>query len=127
MPLHTQTLTELAAGLAEGDFTSVEVTQTLLDRIAAHNDKLNAYITVCDESALKQAKAADAARALAGGHVGGTARAVPRCRPGGRDSAGGPRALALGPQHQVLYSPGGRRTGERAGRPGRGCGACQHP
>jgi aspartyl-tRNA(Asn)/glutamyl-tRNA(Gln) amidotransferase subunit A len=63
MPLHTQTLTELAAGLAEGDFTSVEVTQTLLDRIAAHNDKLNAFITVTADEALSAAARADAARA----------------------------------------------------------------
>ena len=63
MPLHTQTLTELAAGLTQGDFTSVEVTQALLDRIAAHNDKLNAFITVTADEALAAAARADAARA----------------------------------------------------------------
>ena len=46
MDMHLQTMTELAAGLERGDFTSVELTEALLDRIAAHNDKLNAFVTV---------------------------------------------------------------------------------
>jgi len=41
-------------------FTAVELTQAYLDRIAATDDKLNAYITVTPEVALEQAKAADA-------------------------------------------------------------------
>ena len=42
--LHAKSLTELRAGLEAGDFSSVEVTQTLLDRIAVEDDKLNALI-----------------------------------------------------------------------------------
>ena len=58
-----KTVAELSAALAAGDISSVELTQAYLDRIAKHNDRLNAYITVCDEVALDQAKAADLARA----------------------------------------------------------------
>lgn len=63
MDLHSQTLTELAAGLDGGDFTSVEITEALLERIATHNDKLNAFVTVTADEALASAARADAARA----------------------------------------------------------------
>lgn len=63
MDMHLQTMTELAVGLENGDFTSVELTETLLDRIARHNDKLNAFVTVTAEEALAAAAGADAARA----------------------------------------------------------------
>ncbi len=62
MSLYSQTLTELAVGLENGEFSSVELTQALLDRIAVHNDKLNAFITVTAEQALATAARADAAR-----------------------------------------------------------------
>lgn len=57
------TVAELSAALAAGDISSVELTQAYLNRIAQYNGELNAFITVCEESALEQAKAADAARA----------------------------------------------------------------
>ena len=63
MALHDKTLTELRAGLEAGDFTSVELTQALLDRIAAGDDKLNALITVTRDEALAAAAQADADRA----------------------------------------------------------------
>ena len=63
MALHDQTLAELRAGLEAGDFTSVELTQALLDRIAAGDDKLNALITVTRDQALASAEQADADRA----------------------------------------------------------------
>jgi len=63
MALHTLTMSQLTAGLEAGDFTSVDVTQALLDRIAAHDDKLNALITVTSEQALDAAAKADAERA----------------------------------------------------------------
>ncbi len=69
MALHTQTLAELASGLAKGDFSSVEITQALLDRIALHNDKLNAFITLTSDAALAAAAQADAARASGSGGV----------------------------------------------------------
>ena len=61
--LHAQTLTELAAGLERGDFTSVELTEDLLGRIDSHNAALNAFVTVTAERALATAKSADEARA----------------------------------------------------------------
>jgi aspartyl-tRNA(Asn)/glutamyl-tRNA(Gln) amidotransferase subunit A len=57
------TVAEISAALAAGDISSVEITQAYLDRIAALNGELNAYITVCEDSALQQAAAADEARA----------------------------------------------------------------
>jgi len=59
----TGTLAELAAALAAGRISSVELTQGLLARIAAHDPALNAFITVDEEGALAAARAADAARA----------------------------------------------------------------
>lgn len=58
-----KTLAELASGLENGDFSSVELTQAYLDRIHAEDSKYNSYITVTDDIALSQAKAADEARA----------------------------------------------------------------
>ena len=53
---------ELAAGLKSGEFASVEVTQSHLDRISATEDDFNSFITVTDELALETAKAVDAKR-----------------------------------------------------------------
>ncbi|MFM8585491.1 MAG: Asp-tRNA(Asn)/Glu-tRNA(Gln) amidotransferase subunit GatA [Gammaproteobacteria bacterium] len=57
------TVAALARGLAEGAFSSVELTRAYLERIAAAQPSLNAFITVTGESALKAAAEADAARA----------------------------------------------------------------
>ena len=57
--MHTKTLSELSTSLHNGDISSVELTQHYLDRIQAHNGQLNAFITVCDDRALEQARAAD--------------------------------------------------------------------
>jgi aspartyl-tRNA(Asn)/glutamyl-tRNA(Gln) amidotransferase subunit A len=56
-------MSELTAGLESGEFTSVELTQALLERIAAHDAKLNALITVTGDAALAAAARADADRA----------------------------------------------------------------
>jgi aspartyl-tRNA(Asn)/glutamyl-tRNA(Gln) amidotransferase subunit A len=63
MDIHLQTMSELASGLAEGEFTSVELTRALLDRITALDDKLNAFVTVTATEALAAAGRADEARA----------------------------------------------------------------
>ncbi len=57
------TVTELSAELSRGAISSVELTRACLDRIGRLNPELNAFITVCEESALAQAAAADRARA----------------------------------------------------------------
>jgi aspartyl-tRNA(Asn)/glutamyl-tRNA(Gln) amidotransferase subunit A len=69
MDLHLQTMTELAAALERGDFTSVELTESLLQRIAAHNEKLNAFVTVTTDEALAAAARADEARSSGAGGV----------------------------------------------------------
>ena len=67
--MHAQSMSELAAGLDRGDFTSVELTRSLLDRIGRLDEKLNAFITVTAEAALAAAARADKARAAGDGGV----------------------------------------------------------
>jgi len=55
-------LARLSRALADGEFSSVELTQAYLQQIAQENSDLNAYVTVCEELALSQARAADEAR-----------------------------------------------------------------
>lgn len=57
-----KTLADLAKGLDAGEFSSVELTQAYLDRINSEDSKYNSFITVTEESALAQAKAADESR-----------------------------------------------------------------
>jgi len=64
--LHRLTLAEIAGGLSAGDFSSRELTEALLARIDAHQDTLNAFITVTADLALEQADAADKQRAGGG-------------------------------------------------------------
>ena len=61
--LHTLSVAEIATGLANKDFSSLEMTTHLLGRIDTLNKDLNSFITVTAEQALEQAKAADALRA----------------------------------------------------------------
>ena len=58
--MHTKTISELAAGLRAGEFSSVELTQHFLERIEGRDPALNAFITVTASQALSQAEAADA-------------------------------------------------------------------
>ena len=58
--MHTLSLAELSAGLKAKKFSSAELTRAYLQRIAKHDKQLNAFVTVADELALKQANAADA-------------------------------------------------------------------
>ena len=60
---HQKTLAELSAMLEAGEVTSVELTRAFLDRIKKHDAEINSFITVVEEQALAQAKAADAKRA----------------------------------------------------------------
>lgn len=53
-------LKDLSQMLAKKEVSSVEMTQTFLDRIHQYNPDINAYITLDNEKSLAQAKAADA-------------------------------------------------------------------
>jgi len=57
--MHTLTIAELSAGLHARRFSSVELTRSLLARIARLNDVLNAFLTVTEEAALAAARRAD--------------------------------------------------------------------
>lgn len=61
--MHTNTLKALSTMLAAGDISSQELTQHFLDRIKQFDGELNSFITVAEEQAMEQAKAADQARA----------------------------------------------------------------
>jgi aspartyl-tRNA(Asn)/glutamyl-tRNA(Gln) amidotransferase subunit A len=67
MALFDQTLSALRAGLDRREFSAVEVTRACLERIAATDPQVNAFITVCAEQALTAAAAAD--RRLANGNA----------------------------------------------------------
>lgn len=54
-----KSLADLSVGLQTGKFSSVELTQYYLDRIAKYDGDLNSFITVTGEQAIKMAKAAD--------------------------------------------------------------------
>ncbi|MEV5209994.1 Asp-tRNA(Asn)/Glu-tRNA(Gln) amidotransferase subunit GatA [Micromonospora sp. NPDC053740] len=57
------TATEIAALVAEGETSAVEVTQAHLDRIAAVDDRVHAFLHVDTEGALAAARAVDERRA----------------------------------------------------------------
>lgn len=61
--IHARTLTGLAQGLTNGEFSSRELTEALLARIDAHHEVLNAFISITADEALAAADAADKARA----------------------------------------------------------------
>ena len=43
---------EAARGLAKGEFSSVELTQAVIDRVKAENPRIGAYLTFDEEGAL---------------------------------------------------------------------------
>ena len=73
-PVHDMGVAELAAALKRRALSSREATQGLLDRIAAHDKALGAFLHVDADGALARAAAADAL--LAAGN-GGTLTGVP--------------------------------------------------
>ena len=68
-------LNELSALLRRREVTSMEVTRAVLDRIHQQNPSLRAYLTVLDNSALRQAEAAD--KEIAAGQWRGPLHGVP--------------------------------------------------
>jgi len=65
--MHTLSVAELSKSLKNKEFSSVELTQHYLDRI--NRSDLNAFITVTDDLALSQARAADTKLANGSGNV----------------------------------------------------------
>lgn len=61
--MHDRTFAQLSAGLASGEFSSVELTRHFLDRIQRLDATYNSFITVTGSEALAAAQAADARRA----------------------------------------------------------------
>lgn len=61
--MHNKTIAELSQGLASGEFSSVELTQSYLERINRLDTNYNSFITVTEDAALAQAKQADEQRA----------------------------------------------------------------
>ncbi|KKP38675.1 MAG: glutamyl-tRNA(Gln) amidotransferase subunit A, aspartyl-tRNA(Asn)/glutamyl-tRNA (Gln) amidotransferase subunit A [Candidatus Peregrinibacteria bacterium GW2011_GWF2_33_10] len=59
MQLNELTITQAAKGLRNKQFSAVELTKVCLDQIEKRNKDVNAFITVCQDSALKEAEEAD--------------------------------------------------------------------
>jgi len=70
-----RTLAEAASEIRERKISSVELTRACLDRIAKLNPQLNAFITVTEDLALRQAHQADAD--VAAGKVRGPMHGIP--------------------------------------------------
>jgi aspartyl-tRNA(Asn)/glutamyl-tRNA(Gln) amidotransferase subunit A len=66
--IQQKTVAELAAGLRNKEFSSVELAKLYLDRVEASQASLNAFVSVTRDAALAAAAAAD--RALAAGNAG---------------------------------------------------------
>ncbi|MHA1564455.1 MAG: amidase [Alphaproteobacteria bacterium] len=75
MSVHFEKISEVGKRLRSGEITSAALTELMLERIEAHNDKLNAFITVTAELARKQAQQAD--EELARGHDRGPLHGIP--------------------------------------------------
>jgi len=78
MSLTDRSATELTSLLASGELSSVELTRAYLDRIAAHDEAVKAFVHVDAEGALARAKEIDARRARGEtiGRLGGLPVAV---------------------------------------------------
>ena len=62
MPLYALTIEQAAAGLSEKAFTSLDITNACLERIASHDGALNSFVTVEPELARRQATESDVRR-----------------------------------------------------------------
>ena len=74
-PLHYQTITEVAERLRSGEISPVELTQAILDRIAALDGQLKSYVTVMAEPAMTAAQTAESE--IAAGRYRGGLHGVP--------------------------------------------------
>jgi amidase len=73
--LHTYTATQVAAAIRAREVTASQALEAVLLRIARHNHKLNAIVTLDEHGARQRARDADAA--LANGEVWGPLHGVP--------------------------------------------------
>src|SRR5215471_20762375 len=73
--LCSATLTEVAELVRKKEISPVELTQAMLDRIAALDGKLYSYLTVTSDLALQQARAAE--QEIAQGKYRGPLHGVP--------------------------------------------------
>jgi aspartyl-tRNA(Asn)/glutamyl-tRNA(Gln) amidotransferase subunit A len=104
-----------AAGLIQArELSSVQLTTACLERIAARNDALRAFITVMSDSALADAARADAE--IAGGHYRGALHGIPVSIKDLIDAAGTPTTsgsavAARHPRHDAPVVRNLRRAG----------------
>ena len=94
--LHFKTITELAGLIESGQVSPVEATRAQLERIEALDGQLKSYATVMADSAIDQAR--DAEAEIAGGHYRGPLHGVPiavkdLCFTRGVRTMGGTRVL----------------------------------
>jgi aspartyl-tRNA(Asn)/glutamyl-tRNA(Gln) amidotransferase subunit A len=75
IPLHEWTLLGAAKAIRDKEISSREFTRALLSRIEWINPKINAYITILPETAMRDAEARD--EEIARGHVRGPLHGVP--------------------------------------------------
>ena len=61
--MHNKSVAELSRELESGNVSSVELAQQFLDRVKREDEKYNSFITISEEQALAEAKAADEMRA----------------------------------------------------------------
>lgn len=66
--MHKQSLAQLSQALRNKECSSVELTQAFLNHIKQLDSTFNSFISVCEEQALQQAKAADAVLAKGDAH-----------------------------------------------------------
>ncbi len=93
--LHAMSAGELATAIRNGDRSSLDIVETVLDRIPAH-EELNAYVTVIEETARERAREAD--RAADAGTDLGPLHGVPVAIKDLRDRKAGVRnTLGLAP------------------------------
>jgi len=66
--MHNKTIAELSVALRDGEVSSIELTQHMLRRINSLDTALNSFLTITEEQALDQARAAD--ERIAAGEAG---------------------------------------------------------
>ena len=96
VPLHYQTITQVAEQIRSRDISPVELTQAVLDRIAALDGRLKSYATVMADQALDAARRAEAD--IASGSYLGALHGIPiavkdLCYTTGVATMGGAQAL----------------------------------